>query len=170
MQPTSGTFSSWKTEALYPWSSICPISSSAQRLSLGLRPCQRPHMSGMAQFLSFCVWLISLGLRSSESIHSGACVSRSSPLKAERHSTPGISSILLIHSALSEYSGGPRRFTVLREIYSEKELLDRTAILQASEEPLRPQPLHHRMSRWRGTLPHSLANACCSPASQKQAP
>ena len=118
----------------------------------------------------FCVWLIPLGLRSSKSIHSGARVSRSSPLKAERHSTPGINSVLLIHLALSEFSGGPRRFTVLREIYSEKELLDRTAILQASEEPLCPQPLHHRTCRWRGTLPHGLANACCSPASRKQAP
>ena len=69
-------------------------------------------MSRITQHLSFCVWLLSLGLISSKSIHSGACVSRPSPLKAEQHSTQGIHSVLLIHPALSKYSGGLHCFTV----------------------------------------------------------
>ena len=109
-------------------------------------------MSGVARYLSFCVWLISLGLRCSKSTHSGARDSGPSPHRAERHSTQGINSVLLIHSALSEYSGGPRRFTVL-----------------SGDFPF-PQPPHRRRCRQQGTLPHSLANTCCFPASRKQAP
>lgn len=45
-----------------PW---CPHSCF---LSLGIRLLQGPHVSG-PQYLSFCDWLASLGIRSSRSIH-----------------------------------------------------------------------------------------------------
>ena len=107
----SKTWSSSQAEPLYP------IKNNIPHASLPTAPSNHystfclwvwlfyvPHVSGMVQYLSFCVWLISLSIMSLRFVYTIACARIPFLFKAEQYFIVCIHHIWFIHSSVSWFS------------------------------------------------------------------